>query len=49
MSAKKTNRRYLLIGVVVALVIYVVSGWDDLERGFKDAQAGKPYRYEATK
>ncbi|WP_266204438.1 hypothetical protein [Pontibacter kalidii] len=48
-AKKKTNLRYLLIGAAVAIAVYVISGWDDLVRGFKDAQAGKPYQYEQAK
>jgi hypothetical protein len=45
-TKKRTNLRYLLLGAAVAIAVYVISGWDDLVRGFKDAQAGEPYKYE---
>ncbi|WP_276498217.1 hypothetical protein [Pontibacter litorisediminis] len=45
-TRKKSNLRYLLLGGAVAIAVYVISGWDDLVRGFKDAQADKPYQYE---
>jgi len=45
-TKKNSNLRYLLVGAAVALGVYVFSGWDDLVRGFEDAQAGKPYNYE---
>lgn len=48
MKKVKPYLRFLLIGAAVALAAYVFSGWDDLERGFEDAQSGKPYKYEQS-
>ncbi|WP_181163761.1 hypothetical protein [Pontibacter mangrovi] len=48
-TRKKTNLRYLLLGAAVAFAAYLISGWDDVVRGFNDAQEGKPYQYEETK
>jgi len=35
-----------LVGILVAIGLYVMSDWDDISQGWEDAKAGKEYNYK---
>lgn len=49
MKTKKTNLRYLLLGMAIAFATYLAMDWEDFMRGITDGYTGRSYNYEEQK